>query len=564
MGTCDPSDLATIAYEYLFSNPDSLYGIRSRLHQVILDEYQDVSVSQHKLLQLIVNGIDNRNESEDHNDHLLSSKVPILLDKKQVKRHHIHPVSYNVPNFCAAGDSNQSIYGWRGAAPALTVDGFRKDFPQGIVVPLSRSYRLPRNVASAANVLIGHELDIVNSTPNEKSIHVSPAAVKANTLVPEQYLKSPVGDSVDHVFKSSMIVQGLWDMREEAKFIASSIRKRAKARIEISKQLQQNQDQNAGGILDSSDIAIMVRSSNEFGLILEVLESYGIPYEKISSYDNDHDSKGQYIHVTQKKTIPMKHVKVMTMHQAKGDEFDDVYLANWTEGNFPHPSAVLTNRLHEERRIAYVAITRARQKVVITYSFMTKTAFFGPKGERKDVTEQVLPSRFLDEIKLDSIQDNIIGVEWNDSFGLKETIAGKEVPSCFRKSYKVPNGFHSNKAIKKAISTPQTSNIIKEADDIEHKEEMLETVQKGMQLIFDKKRGACKLYLTIFRDNLVQIGKKRGKALVLRKDARLKNVNDINALINSKKDEITTRSFSTCTARELGLYLVYLLKNGTR
>ena len=147
--------------------------------------------------------------------------------------------------------------------------------------------------------------------------------------------------------------------------------------------------------------------------------------------------------------------------QAKGDEFDDVYLANWTEGNFPHPSAVLTNRLHEERRIAYVAITRARQKVIITYSFMTKTAFFGPKGERKDVTEQVLPSRFLDEIKLDSIQDNIIGVEWNDNFGLKETIAGKEVPSCFRKSYKVPNGFHSNKATKKAISTPQTSNIIK-------------------------------------------------------------------------------------------------------
>ena len=83
------------------------------------------------------------------------------------------------------------------------------------------------------------------------------------------------------------------------------------------------------------------------------------------------------------ETLPMKPVIVATMHRSKGEEYDDVYLAGWTEGEFPHPDAVSSNRVHEERRLAYVALTRARQRVVITHSFMTRVLHYGKDGRKK-------------------------------------------------------------------------------------------------------------------------------------------------------------------------------------
>jgi len=138
----------------------------------------------------------------------------------------------------------------------------------------------------------------------------------------------------------------------------------------------------------------------------------------------------------------MKPVKIITMHSAKGQEFDDVYLAGWTESVFPHPSSVSNDRLYEERRIAYVALTRARQRVLVTYSFVHSVAHFGPKGKRKDVTEQVKP--LFDLLSKTPIVDDSVGsralkkpkiqqaaIEWDNSIGFKEIIAGKGLPPHF-------------------------------------------------------------------------------------------------------------------------------------
>ena len=84
-------------------------------------------------------------------------------------------------------------------------------------------------------------------------------------------------------------------------------------------------------------------------------------------------------------------VTLMTTHLAKGLEFDAVFVAGMVEGSFPHSrSSVREKDLEEERRLAYVAFTRARRHLFLTRS-RTSRSYGGPP-------EPAAPSRFLAEI----------------------------------------------------------------------------------------------------------------------------------------------------------------------
>lgn len=85
-------------------------------------------------------------------------------------------------------------------------------------------------------------------------------------------------------------------------------------------------------------------------------------------------------------------VTIMTIHAAKGLEFDTVFLAGWEEGLFPSQRAIDeggTRSLEEERRLAYVAITRARRKAVILHA--ANRRIYGQWTSS-------LPSRFVSEL----------------------------------------------------------------------------------------------------------------------------------------------------------------------
>ena len=97
-------------------------------------------------------------------------------------------------------------------------------------------------------------------------------------------------------------------------------------------------------------------------------------------------------------------VNLMTMHAAKGLEFDVVFLPGWEEGLFPHQKSLEEKgdfALEEERRLAYVGITRAKKEAYI--SFAMKRAYHGDWMD-------ALPSRFVNEIPEDSIEKNEINI----------------------------------------------------------------------------------------------------------------------------------------------------------
>lgn len=83
-------------------------------------------------------------------------------------------------------------------------------------------------------------------------------------------------------------------------------------------------------------------------------------------------------------------VTLMTLHAAKGLEFETVFLAGLEEGIFPHSRSLNNNiEMEEERRLMYVGVTRAKQKLYITYA---------KRRQMWGETRYYTPSRFLDEI----------------------------------------------------------------------------------------------------------------------------------------------------------------------
>ena len=157
-------------------------------------------------------------------------------------------------------------------------------------------------------------------------------------------------------------------------------------------------------------------------------------------------------------------VTMMTIHSAKGLEFPVVYVVGMEEGIFPSTASMYDEEeLEEERRLCYVAMTRAREKLVMTNA--RQRMLYGRTSANKS-------SRFLDEIPAEDMrweskpepkfgtydEDGFGGSRWGDDFGGGSFGGSSYSGSSGRSGGYVSGGVHTYKSTKPAAQTLRTSS----------------------------------------------------------------------------------------------------------
>ena len=163
----------------------------------------------------------------------------------------------------------------------------------------------------------------------------------------------------------------------------------------------------------------LIRFMHQFDTLAGFLEHVSLVMDTASGDDGDRAS-------------------IMTLHAAKGLEFDTVFLPGWEEGLFPHQRALDESGLaglEEERRLAYVGITRARTCARISFAQNRRT---------RGLYQTASPSRFIDELPEESVDV----IEGKSPFGGAYASFGRanpygasrfeEAPAPFKSTYDTP------------------------------------------------------------------------------------------------------------------------------
>ena len=155
---------------------------------------------------------------------------------------------------------------------------------------------------------------------------------------------------------------------------------------------QKDRSADAAGRLEN--LKELVRSMEEFENLHGFLEHISLVMDREGGGDEDA-------------------VSVMTLHSAKGLEFDNVFLPGWEEGLFPHQRALDEQGragLEEERRLAHVGITRARRRAKI---------YFATNRRIHGSWSTTIPSRFLDELPAEHVEilESKGGAGWGGAGG---------------------------------------------------------------------------------------------------------------------------------------------------
>lgn len=416
----DFDDLLLFVIKLFQTDPSILVRYQIQFRYILIDEYQDTNPAQY------------------------------LISKYLSNRH---------KNICVVGDASQSIYSFRGA-DFRNIVNFQKDYPGVKVFNLEQNYRSTQNILDAAFAVIsknrshpilklwtnkngGEKIEvvevrneveeanfvidkIVSSSTNSELRTLNSFAILYRTnaqsrSLEEQFLKvgipyQLVGGVSFYARKEIKDVLAYLRLLQNPKDSVSLKRaeKIGKGRlskvIELFTEVRSKLDQyvtldlldlilNRTGYLlyldDSTEEGKMrVENVKELRSVAEEFPNLTDFLENVALVENGNlpNRKRQTIHDKQDA------VTLMTLHSAKGLEFPVVFIVGMEEGLFPHSRSMLDVReLEEERRLCYVGITRAKEKLYLTYT--RQRLYFGQRSNN-------LVSRFLGDIPQDLILSN--------------------------------------------------------------------------------------------------------------------------------------------------------------
>ena len=170
-------------------------------------------------------------------------------------------------------------------------------------------------------------------------------------------------------------------------------------------------------------------------------------------------------------------VSLMTLHSAKGLEFDNVFLAGWEEGLFPHQRALDDAGragLEEERRLAYVGLTRARQRAKVTFT---------QNRRLHGLWQSAIPSRFIDELP----EAHVEVAETSGAYGGYGMSRFDEPSELFQANYGTP-GWQRAQRNRQAAAAPQRGPLTIEGELVASSTAQTSGYQVG-ERVFHQKFG---------------------------------------------------------------------------
>ena len=420
IGALDFDDLLIKTVKLFKEIPEILEKWQRTLTHIFVDEWQDTNKIQYTLTKL-------------------------LVGKRK--------------NITAVGDASQSIYSWRGA-DFRNINYLIRDFPDIKVINLEQNYRSTQNILDAANLVISKntthpilklwteksagakiklyaarngfdEADFVVSETesvikfSNNKLNYHDIAVLYRTNAQSRVLE----EAFLHAGIPYTLVGGVrfYD-RKEIKDVVSYIkylvnpkdsvsRKRIEKiglrRFEKLKELSSIEGLTTLDILDAviqkTDYLALFQKESEENIArlenLKELRSVATEFPNINDFlENVALVEAGPRH--QSKNV----VTLMTLHAAKGLEFPVVFIVGMEEGLFPHSRSLMdTNQLEEERRLAYVGITRAKEVLYLTYA--SSRLYFGERISNP-------PSRFIMDIP-ENLIENLGGNSFSGSDDLK-------------------------------------------------------------------------------------------------------------------------------------------------
>jgi len=412
IGALDFDDLLIKTVNLLKEDPNSLSKWKNNLTHIFVDEWQDTNKIQYSLIKLLVG---------------------------------------KSGNLTVVGDASQSIYSWRGA-DFRNINYLIRDYSDTKIINLEQNYRSTQNILEAANSVISKntshpilKLWTENTEGERINIYTARSGFDEADFVVEKIIELTSLNKNKSIFKDIAVLyrtNAQSRVLEEA-FLHSGIpytlvggirfydRKEIKDVISYLRLLVNPKDK----VSEKRLIKLGVRKYEKFKLIQfdisnldnkstldildEVLQRTGYLeiYQKETEENitrlenikelrsvatefpqiNDFLEQVALVEAEQSEKGKLKNpnevrnaVALMTLHAAKGLEYSIVFIVGMEEGLFPHSRSLMdVSQIEEERRLAYVGITRAKRKLYLSYA--SRRLYFGEQISNP-------PSRFLSDI----------------------------------------------------------------------------------------------------------------------------------------------------------------------